>query len=65
MLIQNPFEALPSGSGETWYPSKPRVVTNSVTAGWEQGRRVTQPFPAACTENSIANSINMIKRRTK
>ena len=48
MLLQNPTETSPCSGGETWYPSKLRVVTNSIIAGWEQGRRVTQPFPRSC-----------------
>lgn len=50
MFLQKPAETPSRSSGETRYPSKLGVVTNSIFTRWEQGGWVTQPFPLTCIE---------------
>lgn len=50
MCIQKSAETSSYSWGEARYPSKLRVVTDSILARWEQGGRVTQPFPFSCIE---------------
>lgn len=53
VLFQNPSETSPRTWGETGYPSKLRVVADSVSARWQQGGRIADPFPLSCINARI------------
>lgn len=56
MLIQKLAETSSCRSGETTCLSKLLVVRDSILTWWEQGGRLTQPFPLTCVESKDLTS---------